>query len=370
MELNANLSNVLEYNELMKTFQVLFVFFLFFSCQNKQEGDAIIINLDNVADKLAYSTFVDSVSYVTLHLEDDMHIGSVERLYKWGDYYYVLGSHQSGIFVFDVSGKLYSHIDAFGEGPKNFRIISSFSVVKSTGDICIMDYASRKLMLFGMDGSFKNSFPCSNWSVDLASFNVDSTVFISPFYVGGENPSGIWLADENNVPVRFLRNDVTSDHQLYYFPMTYNWGDTCIYYYDRNWNDFSSVSPNGIRALYHFDVKQKMKPSIMRDATKNPSLLNGYSICDRFVYSSSCLLLLYCKFVDLVDRSYVWAIVDNSGHVKLGRNLYNDIDDVRIETRELFHLDDMTLGRICEEEADNFDVQIQLLHLSDEVDVR
>jgi len=30
----------------------------------------------------------------------------------------------------------------------------------------------------------------------------------------------------------------------------------------------------------------------------------------------------------------------------------------------------MTLGRICEEEADNFDVQIQLLHLSDEVDVR
>lgn len=353
-------------SKLIKVLECLFVALMLNSCQNRQSSSSIAIDLNDAVDRLEYSSFVDSVSYVTLHLEEDMHIGKVERLYRWGDYYYVWGSHQSGIFVFDESGKLYSHVNAFGEGPKDFRMISSFSVIKSTGDICIMDFASQKLKLFGMDGSFKGDLPCSRWSVDMAVFTPDSTVFISPFYAGEENPSGIWLAGKDNVPVKQLRDDVTADHRLYYFPMTYQWGDTCIYYYDRNWNDFSSVSPNGMYALHRFDVKQKMENSVMQNGSRDPSLLKGSCICDRFVYSPSCLLLLYCRFADADKRSYVWVMVDNhTGEVKQASELYNDLDDIQLNTHELFYINNMTWGRICEEEADNFDVKIQLLHLSE-----
>ena len=47
------------------------------------------------------------------------------------------------------------------------------------------------------------------------------------------NPSGIWIGDENNVLVKQLMNDVMPEHKFYYYPMTYNGSDSCFYYYVR-----------------------------------------------------------------------------------------------------------------------------------------
>ena len=345
---------------------ILNLLLLFSSCGNVQE-EKIFVDLNDTADKINYSSFVDSVSYVTLHLEEDMYIGEIERLYKQGDYYYVWSTHRTGIYVFDASGKVHSHINSYGEGPEDFQMISSFSIVKTTGDVCIMDFPSQKLKFYAkQDGSFMNSSPCPYWSVDLAVFGTDSIVFISPFYLGEENPNGIWLAGKDNRPVRQLSDDVTSEHQLFYFPMTYHWGDTCIYYYDRNWDYLSSVSTKGMEVVHQFDVRQKIPASMIRDINMNLSRLNGYAICDRFVYSPSRLLVLYCRFEEDDKRSYVWAMFDKDGNLQgLANKLYNDLDSVSMENNILFYLDENTWARLCEEEADNFDVRIQLLHLSE-----
>ena len=350
----------------MKFGSVLFIFLIFISCKNVQEESRIVIDLNDAVDRMDYSTFVDSVSYLTLHLEEDMYIGEVQRLYKHDGYYYVWGTHQSGIFIFDSLGKLHAHIDCFGEGPEDFRMISSFSVVKSTGDVCVMDFPSQKLKYYSMGGTFKHSSPCKNWSVDFSAFGEDSIVFISPFYAGEENPNGIWFADKDNDSIRHLCDDVTSEHTFYYFPMTYHWADTCFYYYDRNWDNFSSVSPNGVKIVHRFGVKQKIPSSLIRSIADNPSKLNGYAVCDRFLYSPSRMLILYCRFDDVENRSYIWAMIGKNGKLEnLATELYNDLDDVSMTSNDLFYLDEKTWARLCVEEEDNFDIRIQLLHLSD-----
>lgn len=352
---------------MMKSFCAILLLLVLLSCNNHQNDNHVVVDLNDVEERLEYSSFVDSVSYITLCLEEDMHLGNIERLYKRGEFYYVWGTHQSGIYIFDIKGDLYSHINAYGEGPTDFRDISSFSVVYSTGDVCIMDYASQKLKYYGVNGDYLYSEPCPNWCVDLIVPNTDSKIFISPFYMSENNPNGIWVGDKNNTLVKQLIDDVTPEHKFYYYPMTYNFGDSCFYYYDRNWNYFSIVSEKGVDIMHRFVVKQSMSSSLMENAMENIKSLNGYSICDRFAYSHSNLLMLFCRFAykeDGAEHSYIWVMMDNqSKQLKLAYELYNDLDNVKIENRELFYLDEKTWGRVLDEDPDNFDIHLQLLHL-------
>ena len=353
----------------MKSFLGLFLICLFVSCQNRYNDEYIVVDLENADESILYSSFVDSVSYLTFHFGDNP-IAGIEKIYKNEGYYYILGKQSTGIFIFDEHGNLYSHINSYGEGPEEFRMISSFSVVGSTGDVCILDYVSQQTKYYTKEGAFRKSVPCSDWSVDLASLSEECIIFISPFYITDNEQSGIWLADGQNQMIKQLSDDVTSDHRFYYYPMTYTISDTCFYYYDRNWDYLSCISDNGMKIMYRFDVKQKLPSYLMGNARISPSMLSGYAICDRFLYSSPRTLMVYCIFSydgKTDTRSYVWAMFDNYRHVlDIAKTLYNDLDDVQIENHEYHHLDDLTWAVTCNDDADSFDICLQLLHLKNQ----
>lgn len=350
----------------MKSFLGLIFICILVSCQKYYNDEYIEIDLNEADESILYSSFVDSVSYLTFQF-GDVPIAGIEKIYKKEDYYYIQGKQSTGIFVFDKFGKMYSHINNFGEGPEQFRMISSFSVVSTTGDICILDYASQQTKYYTKEGSFIKSIPCSNWSVDIASLSEEQIVFISPFYITDNELSGVWLANGQNQYIKQLRDDVTTDHRFYYYPMTYTVSDTCLYYYDRNWDYLSRISENGMEITNQFRVKQKLPSSLMGNVQTPIPSLNGYAICDRFLYSSSQTMIVYCLFnyegnKDM--RSYVWALLDNHSHkLDMARKLYNDLDNVQIENHEYFHLDDLTWSVVCNDNADSFDICLQLLHL-------
>lgn len=349
----------------MNLFLELLLLLILSACQPESKDGHIAVDLKDAEKRIEYSSFVDSVSYLTLCLEEP--IGRIERMYKNGDFYYVWGEPRCGILIFDKFGKLYSRINSYGEGPEEFRMISSFSVVSSIGDVCILDYASQETKYYGMDGSFKFSRPCPNWSVDLATFNLEHTIYISPFYISDKYPSGIWLADKDNKIVRYLSEDVTPEHKFYYYPMTYNLNDTCLYYYDRNWDYFSRVSEQGMQTLLRFDVRRKLPASMMGDTKAPLARRNGYVVCDKFVYSLGRLLMLYCELnYNEDEHSYVWVMVNKCGQqVKVAHELFNDMDDVEVTGHELYHLDNKTWVRVCDEVNEDFNIRLQLLHLKE-----
>ena len=128
------------------------------------------------------------------------------------------------------------------------------------------------------------------------------------------------------------------------------------------------MSEHGKEILFQFDVKQKIPHSLMKEASNGPlEQLDGYAICDRFLYSPDWLLMLYCRFNEgkNEERSYVWTIMDNhSRKVRMAHELVNDMDGVEITNHDFFfHLDDRTWGRICDEEAEKSDIRLQLLYV-------
>ena len=346
---------------------LLLVAVIFSACSSMEKKREIVIDLENSNEVINYSSFADSVSYLTLNLEENITVGEVQRLYKWKNYYYIGASSRDGVLIYDTSGKFVSHINAYGEGPEDFRTIASFAVVASTGDVCIYDNASQKMLYYDIQGTFKKSVPCPYWAVDIVKFDEEQTVFISPIYAGGEYPAGIWLVDKQNEMVKYLRDDVTVDYIFYYYPVTYLPEDNGFYHYDRNWDDFSWVTTDTTQTIYQFDFKQKIPASITRNMRFNLVELNGYGICDYYAYSPSHLLMGFCRFVyeqNQDKRESYWALVDNhTQDVTIAKNLKNDFDETVINNTSLFYLNSSTWTRVCDESKDDFGIRLQLLHL-------
>lgn len=352
----------------MKYFALLLFILSFLSCNNKDEEN-IVINLNEYEEKINYSSFVDSISYLTFHFNEDDLMGNVKRIYQWNGYYYIWASHDSGIFIYHHSGKLHARINSFGEGPKDFVEISSFTVVPSSGDVFIHDYASQKILHYDNDGQLIQVSYCPYWCMDILKFDMEHTVFMSPMYGGDENPSGIWVADLQNNIVKHLSSNVNENHKFFYFPNMYNLSEHHAYHYDRNWDELSIITKDSIQYLQRFDLKQKLPSHLTRNPNVAPHELDGYAICDNFAYSSSYLLMDFCRFGfhnNREERSYIWTLVDNSTkHVKQAKRLYNDIDSMSIDNRFLFYLDNKTWARICDEDSEDLQIRFQILHLKE-----
>ena len=351
----------------MKPIALLLIAVFFFSCNERKEEGNISIDLNDFEEEIKYSSFVDSISYFTFQFDEDNLMGNVKRIYRWNDYFYIWASHRSGIFVYHKCGKLITHINSFGEGPKHFREVSSFTILPSSGDIFIHDYASQKMLQYNKNGQFIEATPCPYWCMDILKFDLESTIFMSPMYGGNENPSGIWMTDTNNKIVKYLNNNVNENHKFYYYPNMYNLSGNHAYHYDRNWDEFSIILKDTVQSIYRFHLEQKIPLHLTKNPQVTPPELDGYGICDNFSYSSSYLLMDFCRFAynnNKENRYYVWVLVNNeTKDVRLAKELYNDIDSVSINNRLLFYLDNHTWARVCDEDSENLQIRIQVLHL-------
>ena len=71
------------------------------SCRSdKLDNKRIVIDLKETEESIRYSSFVDSVSYLTFHF-DDIPIAGIEKIYKKDGYYYIWGEQSAGIFIFN-----------------------------------------------------------------------------------------------------------------------------------------------------------------------------------------------------------------------------------------------------------------------------
>ena len=64
----------------------LFLFAVIFSACSSMKKQVLVIDLDDSNEVINYSSFADSVSYLTLNLEENITMGEVQRLYKWKNY--------------------------------------------------------------------------------------------------------------------------------------------------------------------------------------------------------------------------------------------------------------------------------------------
>lgn len=157
--------------------------------------------------------------------------------------------------------------------------------------------------------------------IDMAKLDKNSMTYFYPIYAE-EQFYGIWSSDSLNQLKKQVSSHVTKECMFHYFPMLYNMNDTCVYYYDRNWDEISVVTSDSIQTLYSLGVKQRIplfKKGI-RDIT--PQELDGYAILHNFAYSNNFILCSFHTFDknDIRKKNITWVLLDTrTGKVTISK---------------------------------------------------
>jgi hypothetical protein len=104
-----------------------------------------------------YSTdnLIESAFFVKLETSNDCLIGAVDQiLFKDSLMIVVDKKHANAICVFDMQGRFKYRIGKRGQGPEEYVEIRRVCLVPGKDEICLLDYAQRKVLFYNIEGEF------------------------------------------------------------------------------------------------------------------------------------------------------------------------------------------------------------------------
>ncbi|MDR3140240.1 MAG: 6-bladed beta-propeller [Tannerellaceae bacterium] len=341
-------------------------FVVFFSCSDVNTEQKIVIDLEKDVDTIYYSSFVKSIDYLTLNTRDTCLISGVEKLFIDEDTIIIQDTGREGIFVFTKSGDIIKQINYRGNGPNEFTTISAFAIDPVLNHICIYDRGSLKIIKYTYQGDFVKSYKTENlYARDFTVMENEDNLFILPFY-DRKQTSGVWLSDTNGITKKIYINDVPADDEFEYTGNYYNRSDEGIYYYDRNWDDFSYITKDTLTKLFQFDLKQKVPREIRIKRDWRAEELEGYTMMSSFVNATNYLLIVYYIFGDRPYYKYKWVFLNKSNNDLIcSKHLINDMDNTQSDFEQLYYLNDSTWCRLLNIEENNCNLYLQILRLKE-----
>lgn len=340
---------------------------LWAACQRTDSPQEIEVDLNETEAEIAYSGFAESVEYVTLNLTDSLPVGGVERLYFDSGRIFVEDSGNGGILIFDgESGRLIKRMETRGEGPEEIRLTGAFCLNPYKRQLCVFDKGDMKIKTYDYDGNFLAATPTEHFFLDMACLEGESMTCFYPIYASHEQPDGVWSADLSGHRIRQIDSHVTEDCRFHYFPMMYNRGGDCTYYYDRNWDELSAVTADSLRLLYSFHIRQAIPLSVKGKRDLSPQDLDERAIVHHFACSEHFILMSFHTFhqSDMGRKDFTWMLLDRrTGQKTVSKCLTNDLTDTgdKAETHSLFYKDNRTWVRVDDSADDT--IRLEILHL-------
>lgn len=144
----------------MRPIFFLLVTFTLYSCGSKSLHDTKpdkVISVD-VNEKLKVKKVTDlirSYKIISLETKNDNLLGTISKMYFNKNRIYIFDNLTKGVYIFDKQGKFLNKIQAFGKGPREYLKLSDFCLNSFTGNLILVDPASRKLIQHDLDGNFQ-----------------------------------------------------------------------------------------------------------------------------------------------------------------------------------------------------------------------
>lgn len=342
----------------MKHLFSLLIVLLFTSCFESKKKYDIVIDLDRKTSQILYSSFVDSLNYMTLKLTDNQLLSNIERLYIDGDYL-LIQDKRLGLFVFSLKQRsLLNVIDNFGNGPGEFGRITAFTINPKQKLLLIYSYPF--LHKYTYDGIFVESIRnTDNNFVDFYYTDAGDYICIAPEETGPETPCGVWLVDSTFHYIKQLKK-IPPKQLLFTRSTYYNRTDSGIYYYDRVWDDFSFISRDSVEMMYSFDFKQKV-PIESREQEIPFQRLSEYSFIGEFAHSDRFILLNYFQFG---SGDISWVLLDKTKNiVTSSKHLENDISPISLSSGKLFYINNETWCNVLDFDENEAAINLELIYI-------
>lgn len=303
-----------------------FLFLLLFleSCFNEKKGsnDEIVVELNaHVKDTLAYSSFVDSIGYISLQTTEECLIGRIKDVIISDDYILVLDGKLSVVWIFDKDGQYLTCIDKKGAGPEEYMVLSQFDYDKLSKQILLLDTWTQSILFFDVNGVFVKKVKLSMNASDFIKLSDNSFLLSRAGEV--DDASGVFLADS----LGCVTKNLVKRNSNHLFPCTFDWEFSTF-------NDtISFMAPNLENVVYHYvsgSLSQAfpltVNPESSKKYTPDSSLqsISDFSRTD-FIESSKWIFASYWS------SEFDLRILFYSKEQRLslvGKNTKNDLDGV------------------------------------------
>lgn len=145
------------------------------------------------SSSIKMSDIFSDVKYI--QLDETVQIGNVSSVRIVEDTIYVLDKKKDQIVKYDIKGNVAMKILRRGRGAGEYLSSDQFDVDERTGNISVLDIASRKVLIYTASGDFVDEFKIEGVPRDFALLDNGDYVFYSPDYNKYESYYGIWQTD-------------------------------------------------------------------------------------------------------------------------------------------------------------------------------
>ena len=146
---------------------ILFVILLLIwsSCQfgdhrGTEINDITIISLfERHPKKEVHIRDIADIEYIALETTDDVLLGQLTAISHVSDKYIVLWDLHGNVFIFDRTGRIISHFNHSGQGPREFLRMAGAGVVfdEKNREVFIFDAFSSRILVYSIAGEYRRT---------------------------------------------------------------------------------------------------------------------------------------------------------------------------------------------------------------------
>jgi len=135
---------------------------ILFSCTNSK-SDFVEIDItsafEQADDDLFVKDYIDSLKYVFLETNESALIGEITKLVATEEFIIILNDNSDQLFVFSITGKHIKTINAKGNGPSEYLIITDFHFDPQEKKIFVLDSGHKRVISYEVFSANTREYP-------------------------------------------------------------------------------------------------------------------------------------------------------------------------------------------------------------------
>ncbi|MDE6116355.1 MAG: 6-bladed beta-propeller [Duncaniella sp.] len=324
----------------------------FHSCTTEDsENDSIQVDFSDVdCDSVPLSQFIDSITYVTLELNDSLVFGRIKNVSFNDSTIVVLDNLTNEVTQFTHEGKFIRRIGSKGRGPGEF--ISATKLDSDDKHIYIYDRMLLSVLKYDHDGNYIDRDSIGS-AEDFVAIGTNGTpIYLLALYNASPERSGIflWNRDKGRRNLYGCSEDTPLNHPWEIFKDSDEVSVMTRDYENRIFN------LDGDSLTIELDLKISPTPSKHDLNNWHPKNVMEYFTRGYYYNTSRWTICDYWRG----DESRVVIIDKKTGHKIVTNKLYNDIDSIKA-VQGLPRTVNNSLIFVVPDDEDDF--RLQLRHL-------
>lgn len=268
------------------------------SCQHE-----LTITEKNIKQHYQFSEILKNPTFVQLDTIKAAQYGAITSITVLNNNIYIYdGEYSKSLYSFNLNGDFISKVDHLGRGPGEYITPVDYDINESNGDMSILSWSMRKILIYDKNGNFKKQLRFEN---PFTSFVIlpDKIYSLDPF---PKKPGGDMLRCYSPEAKEYLSGLIAKEDMIYDGALRMTRGKN---FYKKNETlRFYIAEQNMVYSLKNDTVSPFLccnySSNLQEGSEKSPPLLHYYTENNKYAYFKAMINAFpYDVFYSFEDQS-------------------------------------------------------------------